>query len=485
MMRTIILLAAVLLTACEATITGEERTTGRLPEPEALQQIPLRAGFYVNPSVRRYSIDESWARFSVGQEVEAEASDRLSRAFQSVRPVAVFPDPGGWIRDVDVVVSVDRLDARFRVDGFASYAMALEGHFAVHTPDGKPIVSRDARSSLTVSMGSLDPGANIRKAHEGVSILAREVVAKFLVDLPRAEIAARAEEAKELAARTGRDKDLTTETGPAFPRTPLTVTFAKEPERPGDIAVIVGNADYGKLGKDIPDVIPAYADAAGIRLYVTRTLGVKEGNVIDLKDATSAQLVRTFGSKDNPRGQLYDWVRPGESRVFVYYAGHGAPAGKDGSAYIVPSDADGSRIELNGYPLSTLYRNLGMIPAKSVTVVLEACFSGASQAGSVIRQASPIYLKPKTPPVPKNVTVIAAGAPDQMASWEKDSSHGLFTKYFLKGMSGEADKGKYGNGDGKVAHGELQAYLKDTLTYYARRHYGRDQTAQIVVGRTE
>ena len=25
-------------------------------------------------------------------------------------------------------------------------------------------------------------------------------------------------------------------------------------------------------------------------------------------------------------------------------------------------------------------------------------------------------------------------------------------------------------------------YLKDTLTYYARRYYGREQTAQIVVG---
>ena len=30
---------------------------------------------------------------------------------------------------------------------------------------------------------------------------------------------------------------------------------------------------------------------------------------------------------------------------------------------------------------------------------------------------------------------------------------------------------------------ELDAYLEDTMTYYARRYYGRDQTAQIVAGR--
>jgi len=115
-------------------------------------------------------------------------------------------------------------------------------------------------------------------------------------------------------------------------------------------------------------------------------------------------------------------------------------------------------------------------------VVLEACFSGASQAGSVIAKASPVYVRPKSAPVPKGVTVIAAGAPEQMASWEPDSRHSLFTTYFLKGMSGEADAKPYGNGDGKVGHDELDRYFKDTLTYFARRHYGRDQTAVIAVG---
>ncbi|NQU59323.1 MAG: caspase family protein [Rhodospirillales bacterium] len=267
-----------------------------------------------------------------------------------------------------------------------------------------------------------------------------------------------------------------------FPTNRIDFKFPKSTSHPDDIAVIIGNADYTRQGKDIPDIIPARADAEAFRSYVTQALGVREGNIIELHDATSAQLVRVFGSKDNPRGQLFDWVRPGRSNVVIYYAGHGAPGNNVGNAYIIPTDADGTRIDLNGYGLSTLYNNLSKIPAKSITVVLEACFSGAAEGGSVISNASPVFLKTKVTKVPYNVTVIAAGGSNQMASWEKDKSHGLFTKYFLTGMSGEADANPYGNGDGRVDYAELEKYLKETLTYYARRYYGRDQNAVITVG---
>ena len=49
----------------------------------------------------------------------------------------------------------------------------------------------------------------------------------------------------------------------------------------------------------------------------------------------------------------------------------------------------------------------------------------------------------------------------------------------VNAMGGEGDKDPYGNGDGKVDDKELQKYLDDTMTYYARRYYGRDQRAQI------
>jgi hypothetical protein len=262
------------------------------------------------------------------------------------------------------------------------------------------------------------------------------------------------------------------------PVQPLSIRYPRAPERPDDVAVVIGNADYRRMGRDVPDVPPARADAAAVRHYVTDALGIREGNVIALDDATGAQLVRVFGSKDDPRGQLFDWVKPGRSRVFVYYSGHGAPGREGGSPMLVPVDADAARIELNGYPLKQLYDNLGRLPADSVTVVIEACFSGLSPAGSVLGRASPVFFEVKAPPVPARLTVITAGAANQVASWEPDDSHGLFTRHFLEGMSGKADF----DHDGKVSLDELDRHLKDTLTYLARRHYGRDQTAQIVKG---
>ena len=90
----------------------------------------------------------------------------------------------------------------------------------------------------------------------------------------------------------------------------------------------------------------------------------------------------------------------------------------------MPTDTDLQTIELTGYPLSTLYSNLGKLPAKSMTVILEACFSGGSQSGSLISKASPI-IKPKKTFIPNNIKVIVTGSERQMASWEEDSSYSL------------------------------------------------------------
>lgn len=248
-----------------------------------------------------------------------------------------------------------------------------------------------------------------------------------------------------------------------------------------DVAIIVANSNYQKFS-DIPNISPAYADADLVYQYYRDALGIREGNIIYLKDATQAQMIRLFGSDNDHRGQLFDWVRPSESKVHVYFAGHGAPSVQQETQFLVPVDADPHRLSLNGYSLQQLYANLGKLPNTDVELILEACFSGSSHAGPVTFNASPIYARPLLGQIPQNLTVITAGDPMQLASWEPDGSHSLFTKYFLMGQSGEADLSPYGNRDGKVSREELQSYLKDTVSYFARRHYGREQQVQFIVG---
>ncbi|WP_167730134.1 caspase family protein [Terasakiella sp. SH-1] len=264
-----------------------------------------------------------------------------------------------------------------------------------------------------------------------------------------------------------------------FPQTPVISDFPKGNARPDDIAVIISNADYSKNASDIPDVRPAYADAKGYRLYAEQTLGINPKNIIEIKDATQAQMIRVFGTKDNHQAQLYDWVKPNRSNLYVFYVGHGAPDTKAGMSYLVPSDADAARISLNGFSIETLYRNLSLIPARKRTVVLEACFSGNSQSGQIVEKASPVFIRSRQTTVPQNITVITAGGPQQIASWEPDGTHSLFSKYFLLGVSGEADRAPYGNQNGDVSMTELKAYLDETTTYWARRYFGREQHVQI------
>ena len=257
------------------------------------------------------------------------------------------------------------------------------------------------------------------------------------------------------------------------------LAFRKGEARPDDIAVIIGNSGYDRVGRDLPAVPPAKNDAAAIRRYAGEALGVSAANVIFLEDATSAQLVEVFGNERDHRGKLFNWVKPKVSRVFVYYAGHGAPAGDKGGPMLVPVDASASQIALSGYPLATLYANLAKLPAESVTVVLEACFSGATAAGSLVPAASPVSLVAKEVAPPAQLTVLAAGTANQIASWRQDRAHGLFTEFFLRGQAGEADQPPYGNGDGRVGLDELERYLKDKVTYWARREWARDQNVQI------
>ena len=59
------------------------------------------------------------------------------------------------------------------------------------------------------------------------------------------------------------------------------------------VAVIIGNKDY--VGS-VPDVDFAHNDAEAMKRFVVEVLGFREGNIIDLRDATQAQVLFTFGN---------------------------------------------------------------------------------------------------------------------------------------------------------------------------------------------
>ena len=129
--------------------------------------------------------------------------------------------------------------------------------------------------------------------------------------------------------------------------------------------------------------------------------------------------------------------------------------------------------------LDPLEEEFHLPAAKSVTVLLDACFSGQSPNGMVIAAASGISISAKVPKAADNLVVLTAARGDQLASWDREARLGLFTRYVLEGLRGAADGSQYGNADGRVTLGEVAAFLDDEMTYQARRRYGRRQTAHV------
>jgi uncharacterized caspase-like protein len=209
------------------------------------------------------------------------------------------------------------------------------------------------------------------------------------------------------------------------------------------------------------------------------TLGFKEGNILFELNATKARFEAIFGISTEHHGQLYNYVKNGKSDVFIYYSGHGAPDPESKQGYLVPVDCDPAVVKLNGYPISTFYNNLSKIPARSFTVVLDACFSGDSQGGQLLKNISPIFITVDNPLITlPNATVFTSATGEQVSCWYPDKKHSLFTYFFLKGLKGEADA----DNDGKVTISELEQFVIDKtegVPYYARRLHNREQTPVV------
>lgn len=240
-----------------------------------------------------------------------------------------------------------------------------------------------------------------------------------------------------------------------------------------DIAVVIGNKNYSAAGA--PDVDFAVRDASVMKEYLTRAMGFDPANVIYAEDATLTKFMGLFGREGDHKGQLYKWVKPGKSRVFVYYAGHGAPDLENGEAYFVPVDANPQLVKVSGYRVQTFYDNLAKLNAKALTVVLDACFSGASPKGSLFKGTSALVRVDKQAARPASALLIASSSGEQVSSWYAEKRHGLFTYYFLKGLNGEADA----NGDGTITAAEMRVYLNEHVPYMARRLTGNEQTPQV------
>ena len=159
----------------------------------------------------------------------------------------------------------------------------------------------------------------------------------------------------------------------------------------------------------------------------------------------------------------------GSAKIIVYYAGHGIPDEATKDAYLLPVDGFGTDIT-TGYSLQALYTTLGELKAKSITIFLDACFSGSTRDGNMMASARGVAIKAKSSTPKGNMVVFSAASGEETAYPYREKNHGLFTYYLLK---------KIQTSKGNITLGELQSYITDEVAKRSIVVNGKSQTPTV------
>lgn len=209
-------------------------------------------------------------------------------------------------------------------------------------------------------------------------------------------------------------------------------------------AIVIGNEEY----RNVSEVPFARNDARIFSEYVEKTLGVPHDQIKYIENAgyNDMRMAVNWLSKAMT-------VCRGKGKAIVYYAGHGIPNESDLSSYLLPVDGVGSD-PASAFSLKELYEKLGGVEAKSITIFLDACFSGSKREEGMLTSARGVALKAKQSSPKGNMIVFSAAQGDETAYPYKDKQHGMFTYFLLK---------KLQETKGEVTLGELSDYLLEEV----------------------
>ena len=228
------------------------------------------------------------------------------------------------------------------------------------------------------------------------------------------------------------------------------------------IAVVLGAENY--QDKTIHAAPYAERDATVMTEYFRKSLNIKDVRTYVNDKATMKQYQNLF-----ERDELKYTVVRGQTDLFVYYSGHGVPmTADDGSTdvFLVPYDASRNYIAQDGYSLNKLYGELASLGARSVTVILDACFSGGSRSSDTYESKSLTNQKMILPDLAAmeqpwltnpNFRVFTSSQGNQTSQANDKTRSGRFTYYLATGLQGDADK----DADGKITMTELVGFVTE------------------------
>lgn len=238
----------------------------------------------------------------------------------------------------------------------------------------------------------------------------------------------------------------------------------RRPERAQDYAVVVGVESY----RSLPPASYAENDASAMASALL-SLGVPEENVVHLEGGRAGLTeISKYIEEWLPRRTTKD------SRVYVFFSGHGAPDIETGAPYLMPWDGDATFVKSTGFSLERLYASLERLPASEIVVALDSCFSGSGGRSVLAPGLRPLVNVRMPLKTARRVSVLAASEASEAAGGLPATGHGAFTYHLVAGLNGAADA----DADGHLTLAELHAYARKRVILDARGQ-NREQTPTL------
>ena len=219
------------------------------------------------------------------------------------------------------------------------------------------------------------------------------------------------------------------------------------------VALIIGIENY----TEAPKANYANLDAKYFFDYARKAFGVKKQN-INLLINEDATYVKTNVA-------LTKWLRikikPDQTDLIVFFAGHGLASDDGNDLYILPQDGESSLLEDTAITRVELISLIQKVNPKSVTMFFDTCYSGQTRGERMlVASLRHIIIVADEQDTPDNFTIFSASEFDQVSGSIEEAQQGIFSYYLMKGLEGKAD----GNGDKQITNGELIAYLKTKVS---------------------
>ena len=249
---------------------------------------------------------------------------------------------------------------------------------------------------------------------------------------------------------------------------PLNPTILKNKSSNNRVALILGIENYKKS----PNANFANLDAKYFYEYVKKGFGVKKENIKLLIDE-DANLIDSISI-------LQKWlpakIRPNQSELIIFFAGHGLASNDGKELYLLSQDSDPDLLSRTALSRTELFNEIVKLKPKSVTMFLDTCYSGISRDEQMLlASARPIRIvADEQEGIPNNFTIFSASKVEQISSGLKDAKHGIFSYYLMKGLEGKADINK----DYKITNGELLVYMDQNVSLKAAE-LGRQQNPSL------